>query len=334
MSAAVAASYLTANSSAYAQDDFFKGKTISIYIPAGPGGAYTLYARAVGQHMGRFLPGSPTVIGVNMPGAGGVAAANYVTNVAPKDGTALLMPNKMIAMTQVLSPSRVKYDAAKIQWIGSMADSPGAIAIWNNSPTKTVEGAKSAQLVLGSTGSGSDTTIVPLVMNAVLGTRFKVISGFKGISDIFLAMERGEVHGVTTVAATVQTVKPDWIADNKISYLAQVTVKRTAQLSDVPTISETAKTDADRMALDFLALSNALGRSLGAAEGVPADRVAMLRKAFDQAVHSPEYLAEVNNRKMDVNPTTGQQLQSDVERLINSPKETIERVRNALKAGE
>lgn len=326
-SAAVALSTLP--SAAQTPAEFYKGKTITIYVAVGSG-AYDLYARLAARHMPKLIPGNPNMIVTNMPGGGGVVAANYVANVAPRDGTALLVPLKPIAMTQLLTPAVVKYDATKFQWIGSMADAPGVLVVWNTSPAKTLDEARRTQLALGSTGAGGETAIFPSVINSVLGTRFKVITGFPGMANIFLAMERGEIHGVSTVLGSIKGLRPEWISQKKISFIANITKVRSKDLPDVPTILELARTPEERQTLEFLTLSNSIGRSITAPPGVPADRIEALRRAFDAAVVTPDYLRETVDKGIDVNPIQGIAVQKDIEKLVNLPPSTIENVKRAL----
>ncbi len=317
----------TAN--AQSAGDFFKGKTITVTVAVGTG-AYDLYARLLVRHMPKFIPGNPNMIVNNMPGAGGVVAANYAANIAPRDGTALLVPLKPIAMTQVLSPAQVRYDAGRFQWIGSMVDAPGVLVLFNSANVKSIEDARKIEVAMGSTGAGAETAIFPTVINSVLGTRFKVIAGFKGMSDIFLALERGEVHGVSTVYGSVLGLKPEWIREGKITFLARIAATRAKELPDVPSILELARTPAEKEVLEFLTLSNSVGRSITAPPEVPAAQIATLRKAFDEAVRSADYLKETVDKGIEVNPIAGAEVQKDVARLIAMPKSTIDKVQEAL----
>lgn len=316
-----------------AQDaaDFYRGKTITIYVAVGPG-AYDLYARVLALHMAQHIPGHPNVIVNNMGGGGGIIAANYVANVAPKNGTALLVPLKLVAMTQLLEPANVKYDAAQFNWIGSMVDAPGVVMVWHTAPGTTFTDAKRMEISLGSTGSGAETMIFPTVMNSVLGTRFKVISGFKGMGDIFLAIERGEIHGVSTVYGSIAGLKPDWLATKKLRFITQITSQRTKDLPETPSAVELASTPADRAAMEFLTLSNSLGRAITAPAGVPTDRVTALRKAFDTTVRSKAYVDDATSKGMELNPIQGEAIQRDVKRQIEAPKELVDKVKAALTA--
>lgn len=327
--ALAACALLPATLAAQSPGDFFKGKTISIYVAVGPG-AYDLYARILARHMPRFVPGNPAMIVNNMPGGGGVVAANYVANVAPRDGTALLVPLKPIAMTQVLTPAQARYDARNFQWIGSMVDAPGVLVFSPASKVKSIEDARRSEIAMGSTGAGAETAIFPTVINAVLGTKFKIIAGFKGMSDIFLAIDRGEVHGVSTVYGSVQGLKPEWTRDGKTVFLARIASTRSKEQPDVPSILELARTAEEKEVLEFLTLSNSVGRSITAPPEVPADRIAILRKAFDEAVRSADYLRETVDKGIEVNPIAGVEVQKDVARLVGMPQSTIDKVRRAL----
>lgn len=320
-----------AASLAHAEDtaEFFRGKTVTINVAVGPG-AYDLYARVLAQHMAQNIPGQPNLIVNNMPGGGGIIAANYIANIAPKNGTALLVPLKLVAMTQMLEPANVKYDAGQFNWIGSMVDAPGVIMVWNGAPGSTFADARRMELVLGSTGAGAETMIFPTVINNVLGTKFKIISGFKGMGDIFLAIERGEIHGVSTVYGSIAGLKPDWLADGKLRFITQVTSQRTKELADTPAVVEFANTADERATLEFLTLSNSLGRAITAPAGVPEDRVAALRKAFDATVHSKAFIDDARSKGMDLNPIAGVDIQRDVKRHIETPKELVAKVKAAL----
>jgi len=311
--------------------EFFRGKTVTIFVAVGPG-AYDLYARVLAQHMAQHIPGQPNVIVNNMPGGGGIVAANYIANIAPKNGTALLVPLKLLAMTQMLEPANVKYDAAQFNWIGSMVDAPGVIMVWNNAPGTTMADAQRTELMLGSTGAGAETMIFPTVINTVLGTKFKIISGFKGMGDIFLAIERGEIHGVSTVYGSIAGLKPDWLADKKLRFITQVTMQRTKELPDTPSVVELGRTADERATLEFLTLSNSLGRAITAPAGVPEDRVAALRKAFDTTVNSKAYIDDAKSKGMEINPIQGAVIQRDVKRHIETPAALVARVKAALVA--
>ena len=309
--------------------DFYRGKTITVYASVASG-AYDLYARVLARHMQPRIDGQPAMIVVNMPGAGGVKAANYFANIAPRDGTALLVPLKPVAMTQILRDKGIKYDASKFNWVGSMVDAPGVLTVWHTAPAKTLADAKKNEVVMASSGFGAETFIFPTVINSVLGTKFKVVTGYKGMSGMLLAIERGEAHGVSTVYGSLKGLKPKWLSENKVRFLAQISLKRTADLPDVPSVLEFAKNNDDREILAFLTLGNVIGRSIVASPGIAVDRLAALRAAFDQAVRAPDYLKETVQRGMLVNPTSGAEVQETVNRLIATPAAIVAKVKVAL----
>ncbi|MPY68613.1 MAG: hypothetical protein GEU92_00850 [Alphaproteobacteria bacterium] len=311
--------------------DFYKGETITVHVSVSSG-AYDLYARHLARHISRHIPGNPTVIVQGMPGAGGAKAANYVYTVAPKDGTALLVPLKPVAMAQVLGTAAVRYDASKFNWIGSMVDAPGVLTVWHTAPANSFADVRKHETLMASSGVGAETYIFPTVINHVLGTKFRVITGYSGMSKMLLAVESGEVHGVSTVYGSLKGLRPEWLKESKVRFLAQVAAKRAPQIPDVPTVLELAENEEQREVLRFLTLSDNIGRSILAPPEVPADRLAALRAAFDATVEDPQYQKEAAERNMDLNPTAGLAVQKDVNELISTPQRVLDRVKAALKA--
>jgi tripartite-type tricarboxylate transporter receptor subunit TctC len=311
--------------------DFYKGRTITVYV-AVSSGAYDLYARHLARHLPRHIPGEPTVIVQGMPGAGGAKAANYVYAVAPKDGSALLVPLKPIAMAQVMGTAAVRYDASKFNWVGSMVDAPGVLTVWHTAPVKTLADVREHETLMASSGVGAETYIFPNVINHVLGTKFRVITGYSGMSNMLLAVESGEVHGVSTVYGSLKGLKPEWLRENKVRFIAQVAARRAAQLPDVPTVLELAENEEQREVLRFLTLSDNVGRSITAPPDIPADRLAALRAAFDATIKDPAYLKEAEERNIELNPTSGVDVQKDVNELIATPQRIIDLVKTALQA--
>jgi len=327
---AAAAACLAFAATAASADDFYKGRQVTLVIGNNAGTSYDASARLMARHFGRHIPGQPTFVTQNMPGATGLIAANHVSNVAPQDGSSLLVPLKPLAMTQLLRDQGVKYDAGKFNWIGSMVDVPGVIAVWNTSPAKTLAEAQKTEIVLGSSGFGAETFIFPTVLNAVLNTKFKVVAGYGGMSDIFLAMERGEANGVSTVYGSLAGLKPEWIREKKVAFMVQVAQKRAPELPDVPTVLELATSPDQKQVLDFLTLSDVIGRAITAPPKIPADRLAALRAAFDRTVASEAYRKEGKERGMELNPTSGLKVQEAIARLIATPEPVVEKVREAL----
>jgi len=310
-------------------EDFYNGRTMTVIASVGAG-PYDLYARVLSMHIARHIPGSPSIIVQNMAGAGGLKAANYAYNVAARDGTVLLAPLKPTPLAQLMRKD-VKYDAAKFQWIGSVVDAPGVIVTWKKtSPVKTFQDAFKATAVLTSSGKDAETFINPTVINALLGTKFKVVLGYPGMNDMQIAMERGEAHGVSTVYGSILSTRPQWIRDKQINYVVQIAEKRIPELPDVPTVFDFARTDEQREVFRFICLANVLGRAITAPPGVPADRVEALRAAFDATMKDPVFLAEAKKRGMELNPTPGKVVQADVEKLIATPPAIVGKVKAML----
>jgi tripartite-type tricarboxylate transporter receptor subunit TctC len=213
-----------------------------------------------------------------------------------------------------------------------MVDAPGVLTLWHDAPANSLADATRTEILMGGSGFGAETFIFPTVINAVLGTKFRIVTGYKGMSGMLLAVERGEVHGVSTVYGSLKGLKPEWLAGRKVKFLAQIARKRTADLPDVPTVLEFARTDDQREVLNFLTLSNSIGRSIVAPPGIPADRLAALRKAFDATVRDPAYVADATGRGMLLNPTPGAEVQKDVNSLIAISGATIAKVKAALAA--
>lgn len=310
--------------------EFYQGKTVTIIVGAGAGGGYTFYARLLAEFIERRLPGAPNIIIQNMPGAGGIKAANFVANVAPTDGSTLGFLLKHTPMAQVLGSKGVKYDAAAFRWIGNMDENQGVISVLKTAPATTIEQAKTTELILASTGRGSETYINPAVMNHTLGTKFKIVTGYKGASDMDLAIERGEAHGRGCAWAGWKILKPDWIAEGRLVNLVQVGLQKDTDLPNVPLLGDLAETEEQRQIFNFLALPNVMARSLFAPAGTPPDRVAALRAAFDQTVTDPAFLAEAAKRKISISPRSGAEVQRLVKKLIDTPRPIVDTVRSAL----
>ena len=244
--------------SAQSVADFYKGKTIQIVVGFGAGGGYDLYARALGRHLGKHVPGNPNVVVQNMEGAGSVRAANYVYAGSPQDGTVIAAVNQNAPMYQLLGGAGAKFEAAQLQWLGSMTNSNGTVYTWHTSGIKTLDDAKLKEVPMGAVGAQSDSVIFPNLINELLGTKFKPITGYAGSTQIHLAMERGEVMGRGGNSwASVQTANLSWIKENKINMLVQVGFEKEPELPDVPLLLDLVK-DEDRQ-----------GRDQG---GQPADR--------------------------------------------------------------
>ena len=311
--------------------EFYKGKTLTIITSTGAGGPYDMVARLVGKYMTRHLPGQPSVVVQNMPGAGHVLATNYLYNQAPKDGTVVAVVANSIPLHQLIDGKGVRYDARKFNWIGSTGIANLVTVAWHASGVRTIDDVMQKELVTGATGTGSGTYLYPTVMNMVLGTRFKLVMGYKSTAELDIAMERGEVNARSggSIVGMMQE-HPDWFTSKKVAVLAQVGDRREASLPDTPLMAELARTDEQRLLLKLVSSPVALGRPFMTAPGVPGDRVELLRKAFKASMSDPDFLAEAATMQLDLNPLPGERVAEIVEESLATPLELVEKVRAAL----
>src|SRR5581483_6958296 len=303
--------------------DFFAGKTITISTFTPPGGSYDTYARLLARHIGRFIPGHPTVIVSNQPGAGGLVALNYAGKIAPRDGTFLTLVGVGMLLQEATGGQGMQVSLRDFHWIGNFSKVNNAIVTEKTSRTKTILDAMKQDVLLGSVGIGSIDAQLPAAFNALLDTHFKVVFGYKGSKEILLAMERGEVEGkLNGWSAFKSEMPPERLA--RLNVLLQVGLAPDPDLPNVPLFSDLLKADAQKAAVaKFLSLSMAISRPLAATPDVPKDRVEILRRAFDAALKSPELLAEAKKSGFDINPMTGEEVQNGIERILNAPKDVI-----------
>jgi tripartite-type tricarboxylate transporter receptor subunit TctC len=314
-----------------ALSDFYQGKQITLMIGTSPGGDYDQRGRMLARYMPKYIPGAPTIIPRNMPGGVGLQAAHWLYEVAPKDGTSLHMVMQNMPVHQMLGGQGVQYDAGQFNWVGNTTDTPNVVTTWHTTGVKTVEDAKKKEVVLGAPGTATASVYYPMLMNALAGTKFKIIAGYPGGNDVNLAMERGEVGGRGSNAwASWVSGNPAWIKEGKIFQLVQVGLKRHADLPDVPMLMELGATDEDRQVLKFMSADTAFARAVATTPGIPADRLNALRRAFDAAMKDPELLAESDKAKRDLGPMTGEEVQQVVAELMKTPPSIIARTKAIL----
>jgi tripartite-type tricarboxylate transporter receptor subunit TctC len=324
---------LLASSAASAQkavEDFYRNKNIDLYIGFTPGGTYDTYSRLVARFMGDHIPGKPKIIPRQMVGAGSRAAATHMFSLAPKDGTQLATVDQAIPMQQLLGDPGILYDASKFAWIGNPIADNNTMAAWSASGIKTIDDAKKSEVVVGANGITASAQY-PQAMNVILGTKFKIVTGYPGGTDINLAMERGEVavRGQNSWSSW-KSQHMDWITEKKINFLVQVGLKKDKELPDVPLLVDLASDTRDRAALTLLSAPTAIGRPLFTTPGVPAERVAALRKAFDETTHDPAFIEAAKVAGMDLNPIGGEDLQKIVNDLFATPADAVARLRDIL----
>ena len=311
--------------------DFYKGRTIAILIGVGLGGSYGTNAHLFSTVFKSKVPGQPNVIVQEMAGAGGAKMVNYLYNVAPKDGTVIALPLKYIAVNQALGLSGLKYDANKFNYIGSLGPINSVVAVWAaTTPARAIQDAMTKQVIVGSTGKSSETFMTPTLMNNLLGTKFKIVLGYKGTAAIHIAMERGELHGVAASWESVKGEKPDWLRDKKVILLAQSGIKRTSDLPNLPTLIDLAGTPEQKEILKFVANGNAVGWMMMAPPRTPAERVAALRMAFDATVKDPAYVASMKARNLDVEPATGAEVQALIKDTLSESPAMIAKIKTAM----
>ncbi|HEX2726655.1 MAG TPA: tripartite tricarboxylate transporter substrate-binding protein [Beijerinckiaceae bacterium] len=328
MALVAAAAAIVAATSASASDvaDFYRGKTVNIIVGFGPGGGYDLYARLLARHLGKHIPGNPSVVVQNMDGAGGVRAANHVYNVAPKDGTVMAGVNQGAAMYKLLGGKGAQYEPARFQWIGSMASSNNTIYVWHSSGIRSLDDAKAREVSMAGSGVISDANIYPAVFNALAGTKFKVISGYPGTNESNLAIERGEVEGRGGGAySSLVSTRPDWLRDRKVNVIAQIGFEKEPDLADVPLLLDLMKTDEQRQIATLVTLPTAIGYNHWVAPEVPADRVAALRAAYAAALKDPELLADAKKQSFEIRYKSGQDLEAMVRKAADTPKPILEK---------
>ncbi len=311
--------------------DFYHGKNIQMVIGFSAGGDYDLRARLLARHLGKYIPGNPHIVPVTMTGAGGMVAANWLANVAPRDGTVLLAISSNLPVAQSIGVKGVKFDVRKFNYIGNTTDSPNVINSWHTTGITNINQVKERELVVGATGRSSGSYYYPAALNAWAGTKFKIVSGYPGGSKVNIAMERGEVGGRgSNLWASWQSTRPHWLAEKKIIILAQVGLKRHPDLKDVPLLQELVTDPLDKKAMIFISSDTAIARSIVTTPDTPPERVAALRKAFDQVVKDPELLAEAKKSKQDMSPMSGEDVQKVVNSIVDTPKEVIERAKTVL----
>lgn len=316
---------------AYAEDaaDFFKDKQLQFVVGSAPGGGYDLYMRTLAQHMGKHIPGKPTLVLINMPGAGGVKAANFVYSAAPRDGTVLIMPFFNNPLFQLIRPEGIRFDAREMRWIGNMAELNSVIAVMSELPVKSIEDAKKQEVILAASAKGSETYFYPQLANSLLGTRFKFVMGYRGTADMSVAMERGEVHGRGGSWQVWPVSRPDWVRDGKIRILVQAGLRRDPDLPDVPLITELAA-EADKPVARFLSSAVVMARMVGTPPAVPSERIAALRQAFEATMKDKAFLADAKKRQMDLRVMSGEEVEAAMDELFRTPPEIVERTKAIL----
>lgn len=310
-------------------DDFFAGKQVRIIVGAGPGTGYDLFAQVLANHWNKQIPGAPSLIVSHMPGAGSLVAANYLANVAPRDGTVIGALNPGIVDQAILFPDQAKYDAKRFGWIGSILRETQVAVVWHTAAVTKFDDVFQKETILAVSGGGTE--IYPKLMNGLLGTKFKLVPGYKSSFDAFLAMERREADGQGAVTlAAIRGGQTANFRDGKLIIFAQLGLKKHPELPNTPLVLDYAKSQAERTALLLMLARQEFGRPFATPQDMPAERLVILRRAFDATMKDAGFLAEIKQRDLDLDPTSGEEIDEMVAQIISAPKDVVDRVRSLL----
>ena len=309
-----------------AVEDFYRGKSLMLYTGVGPGGEYDIIMRLVARHLGRFVPGRPTVVPQNMAGAAGVLMSNWLFRVAPRDGLSVGLLQNSLPSSQAVGLPGLQMDAGKFGWIGSLSPTVEVLVAWHATGVRTLDDAKQRELIIGGVGAGGITNIFPRLVNDLLGTKIKIVGGYQGGNEIVLAIERGETGGRVMSWSTLKANKPDWIAEKKVNVLIAAGAKQ-PDLADTPRLEDLVKDVDDLRLVELVGSGDALGRPFVAPPDTPPDRLAALRAAFARMTADEEFRKDAAALKIDVDPTPHDELQRVVDHVLSTPKGVIERAR-------
>jgi|SRR5262245_19877980 len=305
--------------------DFYAGKQITIVVAAGAGGGYDLQARLTAHHLGKHIPGNPTFLVQNMPGAGGLYAANHIANSAPKDGTAIALLQRGALVARLINPSGARFAIGDLNWIGSLNAETGVVLSWHMSAHKTTGDLFDKELIVGGI-AGADQETTARLLNALIGTRFKVVNGYNTTAQIALAIERSEVLGIVDWSwSSVKAVRPNWLRDHQVNVLLQVGLEREGELAGVPSALDFITAEADRKVMELQFAQKTAARPLTAPPGVPAERVAILRSAFATMARDPEFRADAERSGIEISPVSAEAVERVVRLIASAPPEIAER---------
>lgn len=316
---------------AQAPGDFYKDRRVTVIVGSDAGSGYDAYARLLARHMGDHIAGRPSMIVQNMPGGGGVTAGNYLYNVAPRDGSVIGGMQRGIIILPLTAPAGVRFDPQKIQWIGSTTAESGVVAVWQTAPHKTIFDIVDREIIIGGSGAATDSETLPRVYNRTLGTKFRIVSGYKSTGAILLAVERGEVQGIGNSSwSNWQTTFSHYLKDGRVSLLLQAGLERNPELPHVPFALDLARSPQDRQILELFLAPNTIGRPFAAPPETPPERVAALRAAFDVMVKSDAFVADAKKANMDLSSVSGAFIQQTLDRLFSTPPEILAQAREAI----
>lgn len=307
------------------------GRNVQMLIGFGPGGGYDQWGRVVARHIGKHLPGNPNVVPQNMPGAGSFLVANNIANLAPKDGSVMGLIARDAPLGPITGATGARFDPTKLTWLGTPTTETNVCIASNKAKVQNVKDLFEKELIVGDTGVGTGTHAYPKALSVLLGMKFKIISGFPASSDVFLAMERGEVDGICESLDSVSGKRPDWIPNKKVVILFQGGAAPNPELKDVPFALDFARTPEDRQAIEFLYAGQGIGRPFIAPPAMPADRVKMVRDAFSATMTDPEFVEDATKNKLELHPQTGEYLATLIKNAYTTPKPIVDRIADLIK---
>ncbi len=330
LSLIVIALVMSASARAETIEEFYRGKTITSVVPFGPGGGYGIYNQIMARHLGRFIPGNPTIVAQYMPGAGGITANNYMFNLAKRDGLVMAMVSDSVALASVIDADKIRYKVNDFIWLGAIERVNNVIAVRSDSGVKTLEDLREKSIVLGGSGPGSPTSLLPSLMRWLQPYNMKVVEGYEGINPMFIAMDRNEIAGMTVSWTIFKTLRKAWFESGFAIPIVQFGSRKEKDLPNVPLAIDIAQTPEQKAVARFLASNVDVGRSFIFPPGVPQDRVEALRAAFDKMVEDPEFREEITKAGFDLSPATGKEVQAAVAQATNLDDRMIKIIQTAI----
>jgi tripartite-type tricarboxylate transporter receptor subunit TctC len=319
-----------APASAQSVEDFYRGKNINLLVGFQPGGGYDIYARLLARHIGRHIPGQPSIVVQNMPGAGSMRAAQYLYTVAAKDGTAIATFSRQMGITPLLQPG-AQFDGTKFTWLGSITNETSTCVTWHTSRVKTWNDLLETPVTFGGDAPGADPDVFASLYKNVFDAKIKLVSGYHGTAPLILAMERGETDGLCGLSwSTIKSRHAQWVKDKTVNVLVQAGLKKEVDLPDVPLVLDLTKTQEQRQIIMLFVASQETARPFAAPPGIPADRKAALISAFERTMKDPEFLAEAQRLNVDVNPLSAKTIDDLLAELYATPKSVIEKAAQAI----
>ena len=315
-----------------AVEDFYRGKTVNMIVGYSAGGGYDIYARSVARYMGNHLPGQPKVVVTNMPGAGSLVSVNHLYNIAPKDGTAIATFGRGLPMEPLIGSAKVQFDATKLTWIGSVSSELSVCAVTQKSKVTTFDDALTIEAAVGGEGSGSDPDTYASLVRNLFGAKMKLVTGYPGGNDMTLAIERGELDGRCGWSwGSIKATRPDWVSGpNKLRILLQMTLERSHEMPDVPTVLEKAKTPADKEVVKLIVSRQTVARPFAAPPGIPEDRKIALRRAFDDTMIDKDFVAEAKTLSLEVEPVSGAEVDKLIAELYRASPDVVARAKAVI----